>query len=148
MQWRAAALFALCAAACARDIAEESPGMTASRVEAHRAWARAADSGSLTAAYLVISNTGERADTLKVIGSSVAAEATMHVSMGRDGTVQMVPVRSLPVRARDSVVFQPLGTHVMLTGLRQSFTDGDTIPITLEFSSGTTLAVPVIVRRP
>ena len=148
MRWRAAAVFALCIAACARDSAEESPQVIPSRVEAHRAWARAADSGGLTAAYLVISNTGERADTLKVIHSPVAAEATVHVSMGRDGMVQMVPVRSLPVRPRDSVVFQPLGTHVMLTGLRQSYSDGDTIPITLEFSSGTSLAVPVIVRRP
>jgi periplasmic copper chaperone A len=148
MQWRAAAVFALCVAACTRDSAEESPAATPSRVAAHRAWARAADSGGLTAAYLVISNTGELADTLKVIGSPAAEGASMHVSMGRGGTVQMVPVRSLPVRPRDSVVFQPFGTHVMLTGLRQSYSDGDTIPVTLEFSSGTSLAVPVIVRRP
>ena len=148
MQWRTAAVLAVCAAACARDSAKETAEVSPSRVEAHRAWARAADSGGLTAAYLVISNTGERGDTLKVIRSPVAAEATMHVSMRRDGTVQMVPVRSLPVRSRDSVVFQPLGTHVMLSGLRQSYSDGDTIPITLEFSSGMSLAVPVIVRRP
>jgi copper(I)-binding protein len=148
MHWRGAAVFALCVAACARDSAEPPAEVAPSRVEAHRAWARAADSGGLTAAYFVIANTGERPDTLKVILSPAAAEASMHVSMGRDNTVQMVPVRSLPVRPRDSVVFQPLGTHVMLTGLRQSYMDGDTIPITLQFSSGTSLAVPVIVRRP
>jgi copper(I)-binding protein len=83
-----------------------------------------------------------------VIGSAVATAASIHVTMGRGSTVQMVPVQSLPVRARDSVVFQPLGTHVMLTGLRQSYSDGDTIPIILEFTSGASLAVPVIVRRP
>jgi len=148
MNRRAAAIFAFCAAACGRDAAESAPATAPSRVAAHRAWARAADSGGLTAAYFVISNTGDRTDTLTGIQSTAVSEASMHVSMGRGGTVQMVPVRSLPVRPRDSVVFQPLGTHVMLVGLRQSYSDGDTIPITLQFASGTSLAVPVVIRHP
>lgn len=125
-----------------------APAPTASRVAAFRAWARTADSGSLTAAYLVLINTGAGADTLRGLSSPVATGASMHVSIDRGGTMQMVPVGALPIRAGDSLVFRPLGTHVMLTGLRQSLLDGDTVPLTLELASGTSLAVPVVVRRP
>jgi copper(I)-binding protein len=57
-------------------------------------------------------------------------------------------VTSLPVPARDSVAFQPLGAHVMLNGLRRALVAGDTIAITLQFSSGRTLGVRSGVRQP
>jgi copper(I)-binding protein len=132
---------------CTRGDAGEA-AVPRARVAAERAWARTADSGSLTAAYLVLVNTGDVADTLKALRSEAATETTMHVSIDRGRTMQMVPVGALPIRPGDSLVLRPLGTHVMLTGLRQSLQDGDSIQLTLDFASGTSLAVPVVVRRP
>ncbi len=144
---RVALVLACCtiAGACRDDRPADAP---TARIEAHRAWARTADSGSLTAAYLVLTNSGDAADTLKGVRSDVALDASMHVSINRGSTVQMVPVGALPVRPGDSLVMQPLGTHVMLTGLRQSLQAGDSIPLLLEFASGTSLAVRLDVRRP
>lgn len=134
-------------AACARG--DDGRGAApVARIEAHRAWTLAADSGGQAAAYLVLTNTGDASDTLKALRSDAAAAASMHVSINRGRTVQMVPVGALPIRPADSLVLAPLGTHVMLTGLRQSLLAGDSIPLLLEFASGTSLAVRLDVRRP
>ena len=142
---RAVLLLAFGALACG---SAEPPARRAPTLIAHDAWARSADSGGTTAVYLVIENTDTVPDTLRAVRSALAADAGMHVSMDRRGTMQMVPVRSLAVSGRDSVVFRPLATHVMLTGLRASIGAGDLLSLTLEFTSGTTLAVPVTVRQP
>ena len=68
--------------------------------------------------------------------------------MQHSGMMQMAPVTALPVPAEDSVAFQPLGAHVMLTGLRRALLEGDTVPVTLEFGSGRKIEVRASVRRP
>ncbi len=141
----AAGALAVGALACGRA---EPPPPTAPTLVVRDAWARSADSGGTTAVYFVLENIGTIADTLRSVGSPLATNAGVHVSMDRRGTMQMVSVRSLPVSGRDSVVFRPLATHVMLTGLRASIGAGDSLSLTLDFTSGTTLAVAVAVRQP
>ena len=133
-------------AACAGDRASDA-GAVSTGLSVNEAWTRPAEAGGSAAVYLVVRNEGAQADTLRAIHSDAAPEVGMHVSLERNNTMRMVPVGWLTVSASDSLVFRPLGTHVMLQGLRTSIKGGDTLRITLDFASGTTIAVPVIVRE-
>jgi copper(I)-binding protein len=115
---------------------------------ATNAWARAADSGASTAMYFVLENRDSVADTLRGVRASVADAVGLHISMQHSGTMHMTPITALPVPARDSVSFRPLGAHVMLTGVRRALVDGDTVYAVLEFVSGDTLVVAAHVRKP
>jgi copper(I)-binding protein len=138
-------------AACGGDETARSAAnatRSSAPLAARDAWSRAADSGATASVYFSLHNSAADADTLIGVSSDVAEETMMHVSMEHGGTMRMAHVTSLPVPARDSVAFQPLGAHVMLNGLRRALVAGDTIAITLQFSSGRTLGVRSGVRQP
>lgn len=140
----AAVLFAL--AACAEKSPEPTPAPTGLSVRG--AWARAADSGAMTAVYFTLANDAVSSDTLTGVSSPDAAVTEMHVSTQRDGMMHMSPVTALPVPAMDSVSFRPLGAHVMLTGVVRPLTDGDSVTAILSFVSGATVTVRAGVRKP
>jgi periplasmic copper chaperone A len=153
MRWRATCgsccslllllLLAACGRAAADDVRAESGALVADG-----AWSRAADSGAATAVYFVLRNAGEVTDTLKGVRSEEADEVGLHVSMQAGQVMRMAPVTALPVPARDSVTFQPLGAHVMLTGLRRPLREGEGVRLMLEFASGATVAVDAVARSP
>jgi copper(I)-binding protein len=112
------------------------------------AWARAADSGAMTAIYFTITNESDVSDTLSGVRSTAAEETGLHMSMQMDRTMHMAALQSLPVPAQDSVLFAPLGAHVMLTRTTRRYAAGDTLPLTLTFASGQTVEVRAGVRFP
>lgn len=130
--------------ACDRVAAGAESGALSSR----EAWARTADSGATTAVYFVLANTAATADTLSGVSSESAASAAMHMSMQQGRLMRMAPVTSLPVPAEDSVSFQPLGAHVMLSGLKRALAAGDTVRVKLQFVSGRSVEVRAGVRHP
>jgi len=125
-----------------------APTRASSPLAAHAAWSRSADSGATAAVYFWLVNRSTVADTLTGARSELAEETTLHVSMEHGGTMHMAAVASLPVPAKDSVAFQPLGAHVMLRGLRRPLVDGDTVALTLTFASGRSIPVRSGVRLP
>lgn len=147
--WRR--IFASCCSvavvACGSDV-EQSPEIPDTSLSVRSAWARAADSGAMTALYFTLANDGTLADTLLEVRSDDAALSDMHVSTQRDGMMRMSPVTALPIPATDSVSFRPLGAHVMLTGLVRPLVPGDTVTATLRFVSGASVTVRAGVRAP
>jgi copper(I)-binding protein len=133
-------------AACGEKAGDSNQGQTGLSVR--DAWARAADSGAMTAVYFVLANGGATSDTLTGVSSADAEITEMHISTQRDGMMHMSPVTALPVPATDSVSFRPLGAHVMLTGVVRPLTEGDSVTATLTFVSGATLTVRAGVRKP
>ena len=77
-----------------------------------------------------------------------AEEVGLHMSMQHGNTMHMASVQSLPVPGEDSVLFAPLGAHVMLTRMTRAYAAGDTIALTLTFASGQSLEVRAGVRQP
>jgi copper(I)-binding protein len=133
-------------AACGEKAAQPEPTPTGLSVRG--AWARAADSGAMTAVYFTLANDAATSDTLMAVSSPDASITEMHISTQRDGMMHMSPVTALPVPAMDSVSFRPLGAHVMLTGVVRPLTEGDSVTATLSFVSGATLTVRAGVRKP
>ena len=134
-------------AACGGEAKVES-AVPESGLSVRNAWARAADSGAMTAVYFTLANESATADTLVAVSSADAALTEMHISTQRDGMMHMSPVTALPVPATDSVSFRPLGAHVMLTGVVRPLALGDSVTVTLSFVSGATQTVRAGVRQP
>ncbi len=139
-------------AACAGPEREAAGAAAASAPRAElsvrEAWARPADSGASSAVYFTLENRGTGSDTIAAVMSEAAAETAMHMSMEHDGLMHMAPLRALPVPAEDSVLFRPMGAHVMLTRLTRALAVGDTVRVTLRFVSGQVQEVRAGVRRP
>ena len=148
----ASALLVALAACGARDEAPatETPPPAPPRaiLAVKDAWARSADSGAMTAVYFTITNAATVSDTLATVVSEVAEQTGLHMSMQQGRTMHMAALQSLPVPADDSVVFAPLGAHVMLTRTTRRIAVGDTIALTLSFVSGQSLEVRAGVRQP
>lgn len=127
---------------------DEPPQAPTSMLSVTDAWARAADSGAMTAVYLTVENTGMVPDTLTGVRTDAAESAGLHMSMEMDGMMHMAALRALPVPAQDTVMFRPMGAHLMLTRLKHPLADGDTVTVTLEFVSGKSIEVRAGVRKP
>lgn len=140
----------LLSGACDRaaEPAAEATAAPAARLSVKEAWARAADSGAMTAVYFTLENSAAVSDTLVGVESAAAEEVAMHMSMEQGGMMRMAALRGLPVPADDSVLFRPLGAHVMLTRLTRPLADGDTVQVTLRFVSGQSMEVRAGVRTP
>lgn len=96
----------------------------------------------------MLENPDTLADTLVSARSDFADEAGLSVSLRQGGRLEMTTVRALPVPAMDSVSFRSLGAQVVLSGLRMTLNEGDSVPVTLEFGSGRSLEVTASVRSP
>lgn len=136
-------LLALCAAAGC------SPAAAPRALSVRHAWARPADSGTVTAAYLSLVNTETAAATLLTITSPLAASVTLHETMQMNGMVHMMSLDAPQVvAAGDSLVLREGGKHLMVSGLRRSLAAGDSLPLVLTFTEGRTLHTAATVRAP
>lgn len=117
-------------------------------VQVTEAWARPADSGATSAAYLVLANRGARADTVVGIVTDAAESASVHETRQHEGTMHMAALPSVAVPPGATVTLAPLGTHVMLLRLRRALRAGDTAAFAFVLASGDTVPVRAVTRAP
>lgn len=137
---------ALLVAACgpAEDgggAADQDMGEALSIVDA---WARPADAGDHSAAYMTIVNEGG-ADVAIVDASAPVGDTELHESVDEDGVHRMDHVESIVVPAGEAVELNPGGLHIMLMNLVEDLEEGDEFEVTLVLDSGDELQVPVEV---
>lgn len=98
-------------------------------------------------AYFTLHNRGATADTLTALGSDMADSLSLHESMDHgDGAVMMMPLSRLALPAGASITFAPGGRHVMIDHFTRPLVSGDSIRLSLYFSSGRRVEVVVPVR--
>lgn len=137
-------LFTLFASACA---GAERPAPPAT-FSVQDAWARAADSGMVTAVYFVLRNPEANAVTLTAASSPWAESVSLHMTHEMNGMVHMMALDSAPVPPGDSLAFAEGGRHLMVNGLRRRLAAGDSLPLSLVFSGGRSLEIRAAVRSP
>ncbi len=136
-------LFAVALTAACRPAPPVAP------IEVRAAWARPADSASLTAAYLVVVNHEPSAVTLSAASSPLAGSVTLHETMEMGGLTHMMALEAPQViAAGDSLVLAPGGKHLMVGALTRALAAGDSLPLTLTFSDGREVRVRAAVRSP
>ena len=116
-----------------------------SGIEVLNAWSRAALAGRNGAVYLTITDTGA-ADRVTAASTPVAQTAEVHESVSENGVMKMRPVTALPVAPGKPVILSPGGYHVMLMGLKQPLTKGESFPLTLTFERAAPITVTVQVE--
>jgi hypothetical protein len=89
---------------------------------------------------------GSNQDVRIVSASSpVAEQVELHDHIMNDGIMQMREIEAITVPAGANVELEPGGLHVMLLGLTQELSEGETFPLTLNFDSGDSMTFGVRV---
>ena len=105
-------------------------------------------SGTNSAAYMVIKNSGGEADRLLSVESDVAASVEIHLSEMNDGVMSMRPVEGIDIPAGSQAELKPGSYHVMLVGIKHDLNEGDTVQLKLNFEKSTPVMVEAQVRNP
>jgi copper(I)-binding protein len=126
-------------------------GLTAAQADdrglmASHAWSRQTASAAMAGVvYVTVTDSGAPT-TLMGASTPVAAQAQMHQSLMRNGMMEMLPVKSLPIAPGSPITFSPVGYHIMLIGLTQTLSAGQTFPLTLSFANGGRVTTTVTVQ--
>jgi copper(I)-binding protein len=99
-------------------------------------------------AYFTLKNHTGKSDRLLKISSPAASKVQVHRTEILDGVARMREVAVLHVDAGQTLVFEPNGMHLMLTGLRQPLVEGRTFELQLLFEIAGPRKVQVVVRKP
>lgn len=107
------------------------------------------DSGPVSAAYMVIENKTNTAEKLTAVSASIADTAQVHeTKQSSDGMMSMQQVQGgLDIPAQSSIALKPGSYHVMLMGLHQDLSVGQSFSLTLTFQSGKQMTVEVPVKQ-
>lgn len=140
-------------AACGDDT-EAKPAATAATaaksVEVSDAWVRSTEGAkdtSVSAAFMVLDNTGSNDVELVGASSDVAERTELHEMERHEGKSMMNKIEGgLELRAGSGQLLQPGGNHVMLMDLTQELAPGDEVKVVLEFSDGSTHEVVAPVK--
>jgi copper(I)-binding protein len=102
--------------------------------------------GGTGAVYLTIKNSGDLADRLIKVETSATKAAEIHQDSQANGMLQMTQVNAIDVRAHGQVALAPGGLHIMLVGLNQALTAGQTITLKLTFEKSGEISVQAAIR--
>ncbi len=127
-------------------ISGASPSAAAITVEG--AWARPSmGMDRAGAVYFVLVNGTGAADSLVSATSPASETVELHeTAAGASGMMAMHPVDGIDVEPGERVALEPGGFHVMLIGLTQPLTVGDTVELTLTFEHSPSVTVSAPVR--
>ncbi len=115
-------------------------------IEVHEPWSRPALQGGNGAVYFELHNHAETGDELLSVSTDVANVAELHLSsVDENGVMQMQMQPSIPLGPDADVLFAPGGLHIMLIGLKQDLTPGETFDVTLHFKNHEDITLTVTV---
>lgn len=109
-------------------------------------WSRALPPVAPTgAAYLVIENRGDAADTLEGASTPIAGYTELHEHVHEGDLMKMQRVDGVAIAPGEQVRFTPGGYHVMLFELKEPLVAGNTYPMTLTFERAGEIEIEVQV---
>lgn len=110
------------------------------------AWMRKAPGADSAAVYLVLRNASVKPIVVVGVRSPAASHVMVHETSNNGGQSRMRAYDRLVIAPGKSVSFEPGGLHVMMTGFKRSVLIGQTVPLVLVLSNGSTVAVAAVVR--
>jgi uncharacterized protein YcnI/copper(I)-binding protein len=123
--------------------------VTAGDLEISSYWAKAMLPGQPAGGgYLTIANKGEAPDKLLSVSSAAAAMVEVHTMAVVDNVMTMRPVEGgLEIAPGATVELKPGGTHLMFMQVAQPFSEGTTVPVTLQFEKAGKVEITLPVRK-
>ncbi|MCC2618238.1 copper chaperone PCu(A)C [Aestuariibacter halophilus] len=101
-----------------------------------------------TAAYFTLHNDTDAPLVLVSAESDIAQRIEIHSHVMHDGMMRMEKQDSLTIPAQGSQAFQPGGYHLMVFGVREPLTPGQSVTITVYTDKGTPFAFQATAVRP
>lgn len=98
------------------------------------------------AGYFTLHNAGKSTVILTGATSRACGVLMLHKSSGGGGMASMSDVDRVTVPAGASFAFAPNGYHLMCMDPTSAMKHGVSIPVTLQFADGKSLAVDFVVR--
>lgn len=118
----------------------------AEHVHASGGWIRVLPGDLPAGGYVTLRNDGERPATITGASSQAYASVMLHQSSTETGMGRMRMVDRLEIPAHGQVAFSPGGYHLMLMGAARPVQPGQTVPVTLHFADGSTLASDFLAK--
>jgi copper(I)-binding protein len=120
----------------------------ANTIVVEQPWARATPGGAKTgAAYMTLINNGRSVDRLLGATTPLADKVQFHKETEDDGVSRMRQVQSMELEPGAKIIFKPGELHVMIVGLKQPLTEGQTFPLTLQFEKASNIEVTVPIEK-
>ena len=117
-------------------------------IEVRHPWSRATPPGAtIGVAYMEIRNSGQQADRLVSVSTSVAKRVEMHVTQHEGEVAKMRQVQSFEIPARERHALRPGGAHLMLVELVQPLKTGERFTMTLRFERAGELEIELEVQQ-
>jgi len=118
-----------------------------SDIQIHDPWVRAAPATvKVMAAYLKMTNHGDKSRKLISISSPDFDRVEMHQSVMHDDMTHMEHQQVLVIPAHTTVTFKPGELHLMLMGAKKTLHIDDSVPMTLTFHNGEKITFTATVR--
>jgi copper(I)-binding protein len=118
----------------------------ADHVRASHAWIRVLPGDLPAGGYVTLQNDSEQPVALSGASSTRYANVMLHHSSTEGGMSRMTMVDTVTVPARGKAILAPAGYHLMLMQAATPVKPGDSIPVTLEVSDGSTLVTGFVAR--
>ena len=120
----------------------------AQEIVVNDAWIRGVPpAAKTTAAFMTIQNAGSEERILLAATCEVAESAQIHTMEQVGEVMKMRELSSLRVPSSGQTRLAPKGNHIMLIGLFRPISEGEVIPISLNFSDGSIVNVDAVVRK-
>ena len=103
---------------------------------------------SITSSYMIIENKGEKTVTLLGATSKISPRIEIHQHSMSDGMMRMRQLDSIDIKARQRIVLQPSGLHLMLFDVKKPLKAQQKVKLTLNFSNKQSVAIQVPVYSP
>lgn len=116
------------------QVKEKAKGDDARQLVVDYAFVKALPPGQTRAAvYLLLKNKSKTTHTLNYVHTPIAENVEVHRTIYEDGVMRMRQVKHLSINPNEKLVFEPGGYHLMLFGVSEELTVGQTFPLTMEF---------------
>jgi periplasmic copper chaperone A len=119
-----------------------APGIAAAAtaVTISHPWMRFLTPQIPAAGYFTLNNGGAQPVTLTDAASQDCGQLMLHRSVTKNGTATMEMVQSVVVPAHGTVTFGPGGYHLMCMSPTATVAPGQSVPVSLRFSDGSSLS--------
>jgi copper(I)-binding protein len=130
----------------ANELSNEKIGQDqAPLISVEHAYIRSSIPGTtISSSYMRIENKGEKTVTLLGANSNISPRIEIHQHSMSDGMMRMRQLDSININAKQSIVLQPSGLHLMLFDVKKPLQAKQKIELTLNFSN----RPPVIIQVP
>jgi copper(I)-binding protein len=115
-------------------------------VSVQQPWLRLIIPSRPAAGYFTLRNDRDVPRRLVGASSPGCGKLMLHQTTSAGGVDQMAMVKSVPVPAHATMDFSPGGYHLMCMAPDPSLKPGSSVPVTLSFADGGTIAVDFPVR--